>query len=75
MTFESRSARFLFDSTAAVAEALIILLTHARSTRDQYRFYGLNVNAVLQSGLVLEGQIDAVSALLEKVPGTTRYDE
>lgn len=72
---ESTTSRFLFDSIGAAAHGLVTLLTHARKTTDRYRFYGLNVNAVLQSGLVLEGEIDAVSALLEAVPGTTRHDE
>lgn len=72
---ESTSVRFLFDSAASAAHGLITLLTHARKTKDQYRFYGLNINAVLQSGLVLEGEIGAVSALLEAVPGATRHDE
>lgn len=72
---ESTSVRFFFHDLAAAAQALIVVLTHARRTKDLYRFYGLSAPAILQSGLVLEGEVDGVSALIEAIPGTTRYDE
>ncbi len=72
---ESTSVRFLFDDLGAAADAMNTVLLDARHTDLDYRFYGLNLNALLQSGLVMEGEIQNVAAKVEALPGTTRYDE
>lgn len=75
MTLVSTTSRFFFPDEPTAAEALLVVLEHAREAESFYRFYGLSVPAILQSGLVLEGDIADVAALVEAVPGTTRYDE
>ena len=68
----SASARYYFDSLDAAAQGLIVVLQDARKTTAQYRFGGLSAAQILRSGLILEGDITAVSAQLDKVPGAAR---
>ncbi len=68
-------ARFYFDSLASAAEALVTVLLDARETEHTYRFGSLNPRQILVSGLLLEGQIDEVSAKLEDLIGVVRYEE
>lgn len=72
---ESKSTRFFFDSLQAAAEGLLTVVLHARKTDDQYRFGGLSAEQVLASGLIIEGEIDDVASQVEKVAGSTRYDD
>lgn len=71
----SRSVRYLFDGIVPAAEALEIVLLDARRTQSKYRFGGLTAAQVLQSGLLLEGEVEEIVAQLDEVPGAIRYDE
>lgn len=72
---ESKSTRFFFDTLQAAAEGLLTVVLHARVSEDRYRFGGLSAAQVLASGLILEGEIDEVADQVEKVAGSTRYDD
>lgn len=71
----SRSARYLFDGLVPAAEALELVLLDARKTASKYRFGGLTAQQVLQSGLLLEGELDTILPKLDTIPGAVRYDE
>lgn len=71
----SRSVRYLFDDLLSAAEALEIVLLDARSTTVKYRFGGLTASQVLQSGLLLEGELDVIQAKLDRVSGAISFTE
>lgn len=75
MTDASTSTRFYFDGLDAAAQALLTVILHARDTEDEYRFGGLSAEAILTSGLILEGQIEEVASKVEKIAGSSRYDD
>lgn len=74
MTFESQTARFYFRSYRAAARALMVVLLDARDSEFRYRFTGLTPGAIIRGGLLVEGEIQAVSEKLMAIPGTTRGD-
>lgn len=61
-----RYSRLMFETTLGAAEALLFVLEHANETDKNYSFGPLNVNRILASGLILEGDIDEVLDLLTK---------
>jgi hypothetical protein len=71
----SKTTRFFFDQLDVAAEALILVLEDARETDAKYSFGGLSAQQIYASGLILEGEIDAIAAKVEELPGTTRHDE
>lgn len=71
----SRTVRIMFDSLAAAADGLIVVLEDARETGRHYEFGGLDVQQVLASGLLLTGDVEDVADKLEALPGTTRHTE
>lgn len=75
MTDASTSTRFYFDSLEAAAQALLTVILDARATDSEYSFGGLSANSLLTSGLILEGDIEEVAAKVEKVPGSSRWDD
>lgn len=70
----STSCRYYFDGLGSAAEALLAVLGHARETTDFYRFGALSAQEIAISGLLLEGELDAVKKILDKIPGAVRYD-
>lgn len=60
---------FFFDSIASAAEAMEVVLTHARTTKDTYRITGITTQQLISNGMTLVGEIDDVSSLVEKIPG------
>jgi hypothetical protein len=73
---EQRStARFYFDTLGSAAEGLLTVLIDARRTDKVYRFGGLSADEILLSGMLIEGQIETISAKLEKIPGALRHEE
>ncbi len=74
MMFVSKTARFTFDSYLAAAEALLITLEDARTTKLFYQITGLTPETILRGGLTLEGQIDGISEKLSAISGATRHD-
>ncbi len=74
MTFESRSVHFTFDTYLAAAEALLVVMTDARTTTKRYRIIGRSPERLLSIGLTLEGEIDEVSELVVDIPGATLRD-
>lgn len=74
MTFESKTALFTFDTYLSACEALLIVMTHARTTTDRYRIIGRDPGRILAQGLRLEGEIDAVSELVADTQGATLRD-
>lgn len=60
---------FFFDSVASAAEAMEVVLTHARKTKNSYTIKGITVQQLLGNGMVLTGEIDEVSELVERIPG------
>lgn len=75
MTDASTSTRFYFDTLEAAAQALLTVVLDARSSEHEYRFGGLSANSLLTSGLILEGDIEEVAAKVEKVSGSSRWDD
>jgi hypothetical protein len=71
----SESVRFYFDTYQAAAAGLLVVLLDARTTESTYRFTGLNASTIYTSGLYLEGEIEAVAAKVESIPGAVRQDE
>lgn len=71
----SRTVRVYFDSLEAAADGLVLVLEDCRETSHEYSFGGLHVEQVLQSGLLLTGDVDEVVDKLISLPGTTRHDE
>lgn len=71
----SKSTRLFFDSEGGAAEALLVVLEDARETDFSYSFGSLSVDQIVESGLVLFGEIDDVLAKLDAIPGITRYDD
>lgn len=69
------TSRFFFDSLSAAAQGLLTVVLDARETPHFYSFGSLSAKQVLKSGLLLEGQIDAIAYRLEQVPGTIRHNE
>lgn len=74
MTFESKTALFTFDTYLAAAEALLVVVTDAHSTKRRYRITGRSPERILAVGLLLEGEIDEVSELVADIPGATLRD-
>lgn len=71
----STSARFYFDTLQAAAAGLLTVLLDARETEKFYRFGGLSAPSLLRSGLLLEGDIEEISAKLEDLTGVVRQDD
>lgn len=71
----SQTTRFFFDGLPVAVKALGIVLADARVTTAKYTFGGLSAQQILMSGLILEGDITAIAAKLELLPGTMRHDE
>lgn len=71
----STSARFYFDSYQAAAAGLLAVLLDAKTTDADYRFGGLDVASLYTSGLLISGDISAISDILEKIPGVVRQSE
>lgn len=69
------SVRIFFDSLEAAAEALLLVLEDARVTDRHYSFGTLSTSQILQSGLILIGDLEEILPRLETIPGATRYDE
>lgn len=67
--------RFMFDNIESASEALATVLEDARSSEVFYRFSGLTPEAVLTTGLLLEGELATVAPKLEAVQGTISYIE
>lgn len=74
MAYVSETARFTFPSYVAAAEGLLTALEDARNTKLSYRITGLSPEAILVSGLRVEGQISEVSEKLAAISGATRHD-
>jgi hypothetical protein len=72
---QTYSLRFFFDSVQSAAQALEIVLLDARSTPRNYRITGLSAQQILQSGILLAGELDEVAAKLKTVPGAVWYNE
>lgn len=70
----SRTATFTVTTYLAAAEVLLVVLEDARSTQKNYRVTGLSPESILQSGLVLEGEIEEVSERVYAVSGATLAD-
>lgn len=71
----TRSVRIFFDSLDVAVEALIVVLTDAREGDSTYRFGGLSAKQILDSGLLLQGDINKILGKLDKLPGTVVHDE
>ncbi len=71
----STTRRFMFDSTEAAAEALAVVLEDARTSKVFYRFSGLTPQAVLLSGLFLEGELALIQPKLDNIEGSISYEE
>jgi len=69
----TESATWYFDSAAAAAEALIVILTDARKSKKTYSFGGLSVTQLLNAGLNVTGELAEVRPKLDAVPGALRY--
>jgi hypothetical protein len=69
------SLRFIFDSIESAARALELVLLDARVTKLKYRITGLSAQQILQSGILLTGELDEVAAKLKTVPGAAWYNE
>lgn len=74
MTLEHRTALFTFTTYDAAAEALLVVMTDARTTTRWYRITGRSPERILRQGLLLEGEIDEVSELVVDIPGATLRD-
>lgn len=74
MTYVSQTVRFRFRTYLSSAEALLLVLEDARTTKDSYRITGITPEAILKDGLVLEGQIDNISEKVAAIPGATKHD-
>ncbi len=59
----------MLDSTQAAAEALVVVLENARSTKKDYRFGPINAESVMRTGLYLEGNIEEVLDEVLEVSG------
>lgn len=72
-----QTVRFRASSRLSYARALIVLLSHARSSAREFTFGPLNTTALEDQGLLVSGP-DAESwadDLLKSVPGLHRSDE
>jgi hypothetical protein len=68
--------RFFFDDVKDAADALVLVLEHARNHKDvQFRFGPTTAPAILQSGLWLEGQIADLADSIGKKILAVRHDE
>lgn len=67
MTFESKTALFTFETYLAAAEALLVVMMDARTTKRRYRITGRSPERILAQGLLLEGEIDEVSELVADI--------
>ena len=74
MTYVSQTARFRFRSYLAAAEALLLVLEDARTTKKSYRVTGLSPEAILMDGLTLEGEIQEISEKVAAISGATQHD-
>lgn len=63
------SARVMVDSVQSAAETLVVVLEHARRSRDNYQFGPINAESVMRAGLYLDGDIDEVLNEILEVPG------
>lgn len=68
-------ARFFFPDVMTAAIALIRVLEHARASADNFSFGPRDVNQIFDSGLWLDGEIEAVVDMIGRLPGVIRNDE
>ena len=73
-TFNSETARFTFTTYLGAAEALLVVMEDMRSTKRRYRLTGRSPEAIVLSGMVLEGEIAEVSERVALISGATRHD-
>lgn len=69
MTLESKTVTYGFTTYAGAVEALIVVLEDARKTMYRYRITGKSPETILANGLLLEGEIDAVSEKIALISG------
>jgi hypothetical protein len=67
--------RFQFDSQRSAAQALKVVLEHARSGNEKFTFGGLSLASLTADGLWLHGDIETLLPHLEAVPGAVRQDQ
>lgn len=63
---DQQSVRFFFSGLEDAARALLTVLEDAESTKADYVIGGLSAKTVLSSGLLLQGDIEQVTAAVEK---------
>lgn len=63
-----------FDSLESATETFLTVLIEARLADSIFRFSGSSTEQLFHSGLRLEGDIEALVAKIDKIPGTTRYE-
>lgn len=66
--------RWVFDSTSAAAEALEVVLKHARGSEDHFVFGGITVGQLVNAGLWVEGTVDGLAPKLDAVEGAARAE-
>lgn len=59
-----RSVRFFFNDKVEAVEALLLILEDARKTTREYAFGSTSIHQILDSGLLLQGDIEDVEKLL-----------
>ena len=69
-----QTVRYTFGSMLGAAQALLTVLTDARTTERVYRFTGLSPAKILRSGLVLEGDVADISEQVSRIAGAVRHD-
>lgn len=66
--------RFYFDSSEAVSRAVLLLVTQARSTTEDFSFGPLDLKSLLKDGLSVVGASDSLLSRLSKLPGVLAED-
>lgn len=69
------SVRVMFESIDVAVEVLLKVLTHARTTTQNYTFGALSAEQIYDSGLVIMGDAEDLVEQIEAIDGTTVYAE
>ncbi len=67
---------YMGDSPEVLIEALMVVIKHARTTSDKFRFGPINLNDLSRDGLQIQGEdLEMIRIVLNTVPGLALVEE
>lgn len=60
---------FVFQNMRAVVSALLVILSYARKSKDEFEFGPLSLKDLRESGMWIRGDVEGVSAQVSRVDG------